>query len=136
MSTAPNVGAPGAAAAPRSPAPPPAPPARSGKRRAFLIFFAVLLVAAAAGVMYWLHSRNFETTDDAQVETHLDPVTPRVDGTVVKVYVENNQLVKAGDPLVDLDPRDFQVALNQASASLGQAQSQLTAQQPNIPITQ
>ena len=52
------------------------------------------------------------------------------------MYVENNQIVHAGDPLVDFDPRDFQVALDQSQAALNQARSQVTAQQPNIPITQ
>jgi len=107
-----------------------------GRRRSFLIFFLVLAVLAAGGLMYWLHVRQFEDTDDAFVEMHLNPVTPRVDGVITKVYVENNQIVHAGDPLVDLDPRDFQVALDQTEAALAQARSQVTAQQPNIPITQ
>ena len=67
---------------------------------------------------------------------HLNPVSPRVDGVVTKVYVENNQTVNAGDPLVDLDPRDYQVTLDQIAAALAQARSQVTAQQPNVPITQ
>lgn len=122
-------------AAPQQPAPTPAARPR-GRRRAFLIFFAVLLVAGAAAVVYWLHTRDFESTDDAQVEMHLDPISSRVEGTIFKVYVENNQLVHAGDPLVDFDPRDFQVALDQSQAALAQARSQVTAQQPNVPITQ
>ena len=133
MSTTENLAAPGPAAA-RTQSPPPTAP--RGRKRAFLIFFLVLLAAATAGLFYWLHTRDFESTDDAQVEMHLDPISPRVDGTIVKVYVENNQSVKAGDPLVDLDPRDFQVALDQVTAALGQARSQVTAQQPNVPITQ
>lgn len=108
----------------------------AGRRRAFLIFFIVLLLAASGALLYWLHARQFESTDDAFIEMHLNPVTPRVDGTITKVYVENNHYVHAGDPLVDLDPRDFQVSLDQAVAALTQARSQVTAQQPNIPITQ
>lgn len=111
-------------------------PSSRGRNRAFLIFFLVLLIAAGVGVWYWLHTRDWESTDDAQVEMHLDPISPRIDGNIVKVYVENNQLVRAGDPLVDLDPRDFEVALEQIKASLSQAQSQVTAQLPNVPITQ
>src|SRR5436305_13876951 len=97
----------------------PAPVARPttrGRRRAFSIFFILLFVLAAAGLIYWLHASQFESTDDAQVDGHLNPVSARVDGTIVKVYVEDNQAVKAGDPLVDLDPRDYQVALNEARA--------------------
>src|SRR5947209_18954837 len=107
-----------------------------GRRRAFIIFFLVLVLAGVVGVLYWLNARQFEDTDDASVEMHLNPVSPRIDGVVVKVYVENNQIVKAGDPLVDLDPRDYHVALDQAEAALAQSRSQVTAQLPNVPITQ
>ena len=107
-----------------------------GRRGAFLIFFFLLLIAAAAGLIYWQQTRQFESTDDAQVEVHLNPISARIDGSITKVYVEDNQMVKAGDPLVDLDPQDFQVALNQARAQLSQARSMVTAQQPNVPITE
>jgi membrane fusion protein (multidrug efflux system) len=107
-----------------------------GRGRAFLIFFVVLLIAAVAGLMYWRQAQQFESTDDAQVEAHLNPVSARIDGSIAKVYVENNQVVRPGDPLVDLDPRDFQVALNQARAQLSEARSMVTAQQPNVPITE
>ena len=105
------------------------------RKRAFLIFFSVLLAIAAAGFLYWLHERNFESTDDAQVDGHLNPISARIDGTVIKVYVENNQAVNVGDPLVDLDPRDYQVALDQALSQLAQARSMVTAERPNVPIT-
>src|SRR5581483_5725966 len=115
----------------------PSEPARNrGRKRAFLIFFFVLLIAAAAGIVYWLHERQFESTDDAQVDAHLNSVSARVDGTITKVYVDNNQIVKAGDPLVDLDPRDFKVELDQTQAQLAEARNMVTAQQPNIPITE
>ena len=75
---------------------------------AFLIFFIVLVDhRPQADLLYWLHARQFETTDDAQVDAHLNPISARIDGTITKVYVEDNQIVKAGDPLVDLDPRDY-----------------------------
>jgi membrane fusion protein, multidrug efflux system len=107
-----------------------------GRKRAFLIFFLILTLAGVAGTLYWLRARQFEETDDAYVEMHLNPTSPRVDGVVLKVYVDNNQMVRAGDPLVDLDPRDYQVTLDQAQAALAQARSQVTAQVPNIAITQ
>ncbi len=107
-----------------------------GRRRAFTIFFIVLAIAGLAGLLWWLHTRQFESTDDAQVEAHLNPISSRVDGTITHVYVDNNQSVNTGDPLVDLDPRDFQVALDEALAQLGQARNMVVAQQPNVPITQ
>lgn len=115
---------------------PASPPATRGRRKAFTIFFLVLLVIGAGGFLYWLHARQFESTDDAEVDAHLNPVSARVDGTITRVYVEDNQVVRAGQPLVDLDPRDFQVALDQAVAQLAQAHSMVIAQQPNVPITQ
>ena len=107
-----------------------------GKRRAFLIFFLVLIAIAVAGLLYWLHARQFESTDDAQVDAHLNPISSRIDGTINRVYVEDNQMVKSGDPLVDLDPRDYQVVLDQSLAQFAQAQSVVIAQEPNVPITQ
>ncbi|HTC32896.1 MAG TPA: HlyD family secretion protein [Bryobacteraceae bacterium] len=112
------------------------PPVTRGRSKAFIIFFLILLIAAGVGLYLWLQSRQYETTDDAQVEAHLNSISSRVDGSITHVYVDNNQFVKAGDPLVDLDPRDFQVAVDQARAQLAQARSQVTAQQPNVPITQ
>lgn len=114
------------------------PPARNaprGRKRAFMIFFAVLIVLAAAGFLYWWHARQFESTDDAQVNCHMNPIGARVDGTVVKVYVDNNQMVKAGDPLVDLDTRNYKAALDQALAQLAQAKSMIVEQRPSVPIT-
>jgi membrane fusion protein (multidrug efflux system) len=114
----------------------PNPPVTRGRRKAFLIFFVVLIVLAIGGLFYWLHARQFESTDDAQVDAHLNPISARVDGTITKVYVDDNETVKTGDPLVDLDSRDFQAALDQALAQLAQAKNMLIAQEPNIPITQ
>jgi membrane fusion protein (multidrug efflux system) len=112
------------------------PSATRGRAKAFTIFFIVLAIAAIAGTLYWMHVRQFETTDDAQVDGHLNAISSRVEGTIARVYVEDNQAVKANDPLVDLDPRDYQVALDQAAAQLAQARTMIFAQQPNVPITQ
>jgi membrane fusion protein (multidrug efflux system) len=111
-------------------------PVTRGRGRAFTIFFLVLLIAAGVGIYFWLQSRQFESTDDAEVEAHLNSISSRVDGSITAVYVDNNRIVKAGEPLVDLDPRDFQVAIDQARAQVAQARSQVIAQQPNVPITQ
>ncbi len=111
-------------------------PKTRGRVRAFAIFFIVLVVIAAGGFLYWLRASQFEDTDDAEIDAHLNPISARIDGTIERVYVDDNQFVKVGDPLVDLDPRDYQVALDQALAQLTQARSMVIAQEPNVPITQ
>src|SRR3954470_18766547 len=108
----------------------------AGRRRAFKIFFLVLLLVALAGFLDWRHSSLFESTDDAQVDAHLNPVSSRIDGTIIGVHVDDNQMVQAGAPLVDLDPRDLEVSLDQASAELSQAQSMVIAERPNLLITE
>jgi membrane fusion protein (multidrug efflux system) len=106
------------------------------RKHGLMIFGVVVLVAAVGGLLYWLHARHFEDTDDAQVDGNLSPIGTRINGSVVKAYVNNNQMVNAGDPLVDLDPCDYKVALDQAKAQVAQATSQLAAQAPNVPITE
>jgi membrane fusion protein (multidrug efflux system) len=106
------------------------------RTRMLASFIVVLVIAAIAGLLYWLHARHYEDTDDAEIDGNLSPIGTRVDGTVVKVYVQNNQMVKVGDPLVDLDPRDIQVKLDQAQAQLAQARGQLAGERPNVPITE
>src|SRR5579863_3549555 len=80
----------------------------------------VLVSAAVAGTTFWLDSRHFESTDDAQVDGHFAALSTRIDGTVVWVdpNAENDHSVKAGDLLLQLDPRDFQVVLERAKALL------------------
>ena len=73
----------------------------------------------------WFVNRNHVSTDDAQVDGHLVPVSSRVYGSVEKVLVEDNQAVKAGDPLVAIDPRDIQARLDQTKAALAQAKAQV-----------
>jgi membrane fusion protein, multidrug efflux system len=103
-------------------------------RKILLIILALVLVAI--GIAYWLYSRQFEDTDDAQVDGHINAITARVSGTVTGVYVEENQFVKAGQVLADLDPRDNKVALAVAQSELAQAQAQSQAERPNVPVTE
>ena len=94
-----------------------------------------LAVVAVAGLLWWLHARKFEDTDDAQVDGYITAVSPRVTGTVSRVLVEDNQTVKQGDLLVELDTADLEVALAQARAAVAQAQAGVAAEQPVVSIT-
>src|SRR5690349_23205277 len=87
------------------------------RRPAFLIAAViVLLVAAAFGINYWLYARSHESTDDAFIDAHITPVSPKVSGYITKIYVQSNQQVKKGDLLAEIDPRDYQARLDQAKA--------------------
>jgi membrane fusion protein (multidrug efflux system) len=77
---------------------------------------------------------SYESTDDAEVDGHLNPISTRVAGTVQGVYFEDNQAITAGQLLLELDPHDFEVALDQAKASYASAEAQLKAENPNVPI--
>jgi membrane fusion protein (multidrug efflux system) len=113
------------------------PKGRAGSRAIKL--FLLLVVLAAVGVggkKLWDYLDSYESTDDAQVEGHLNGISSRISGTVTSVHFENNQAVAAGQVLVELDPRDYNVAAEQARASVAFAESQLTAERPNVPIIQ
>jgi membrane fusion protein, multidrug efflux system len=105
------------------------------KRRRILLGVAAGVVVLIAVVGWWLYSRTYESTDDAQVDGHLNSIASRVAGTVKAVYVENDQPVKAGETLVDLDPSDYVVLVAQARANFEQTVAQAAAQNPNVPIT-
>jgi membrane fusion protein, multidrug efflux system len=95
-----------------------------------------LVVLVVAGALLWIYLSSYESTDDAQVDGHLNQISPRIAGTVVGVYAENDQYVQAGQVIVDLDPADYKVAILQASGAYAQAQAQLRAENPNVPIVQ
>jgi membrane fusion protein (multidrug efflux system) len=110
-------------------------PPKSHFLRNIIIIAAVLVVLLIAGVIWWLHARRFESTDDAQVDDHLDTLTARIAGTITGVYAEENQTVKQGQLLVDLDRRDYNAAADLARSQLLLAQAQTRAEQPNVPVT-
>ena len=99
------------------------------------------LIAAVAGVIVvvvgvWLWATaGRESTDDAQVDGHVTQISARVGGIVVRVPVDDNQQVDAGAVLVELDPRDYQVAVEKAKAALADAQAAAVAAQSSVPIT-
>ncbi len=113
--------------------PAPESPAKKTRRN---IIIAVVLIAliVAAGLFYW-RSTFVEDTDDAQVDGDLYQVSARVAGQVTKVYVDETQPVKAGQPIAEVDPRDYQVALEQAEANLANARAEYTQATSNVPIT-
>jgi membrane fusion protein (multidrug efflux system) len=101
----------------------------------WIILLIVLVAAAIGGFMLWNYLQSYEDTDDAQIDGDIYAVTSRIAGTVRNVYVEDNQAVKAGQLLVELDPRDYDVAVEQAKAALNESRSQIETVRPNIPIT-
>jgi membrane fusion protein, multidrug efflux system len=99
------------------------------------IIAAVLVVAAVGlGVWFWLTAGR-ESTDDAQVDAPVTQIAARVGGTITKVAVSDNQRVEAGDVLVELDRRDFEVAVDKARAELADAEASAIAARSNVPIT-
>jgi membrane fusion protein (multidrug efflux system) len=96
------------------------------------ILLPLLILVAAGGVWFLVYSSQFEDTDDAYVTGHEHPMSFRVAGTISEVLVDDNQLVKQGQPIAKLDPKDFQVALAQAKASLEQAKAQLGQSQAQL----
>jgi membrane fusion protein (multidrug efflux system) len=112
------------------------PPARkNAKTRRNIVILIVVLVVLVGGVFLWRYLSSYESTDDAQADVHLYPVSARISGYVVKVNVDDNQWVEKGAVLVEIDPKDYEVAVAQAQANLGNAEA--TAQSLNItvPIT-
>jgi membrane fusion protein, multidrug efflux system len=102
------------------------------RRRGILVAVVVVIVLVALGI--WWRSTFTEDTDDAQVNGHLIQVSSRIAGQVLKVYVNENQYVKAGDPIADLDPKDFQVAVENAEAALASAKANAAAASVAVPI--
>ena len=113
------------------------PPTPRWKR---LLYWAVglLLLAAlvVAGVLYWMHARHFESTDDAFVDGYISQIAAQVPGRVTRIAFTDNQQVKAGQVLVELDPRDYQVRLDQAVAQRAQAAAQADQARAQVGLQQ
>lgn len=104
---------------------------RSNARRNILIA-AIVVVVIVGGLLLWRHLSSYESTDDAQVDAHLYPISARISGHVTKVNVDDNQYVQQGTVLVEIDPNDYEVAVEQAKAALASAEA--TAQSLNISV--
>jgi membrane fusion protein (multidrug efflux system) len=115
---------------------PEAPPRK--KRRMGPIGWVILLVVLGAalfgGSILWAYLQSYEETDDAQIDGDIYSVTSRISGTVKAVYVQDNQAVKAGQLLVELDASDYAVSVDQAKAAVAESQTQVEAERPNVPI--
>jgi membrane fusion protein (multidrug efflux system) len=106
------------------------------RRPAFLIAAVIiLLIGAAIAINYWLYARSHETTDDAFIDAHVTPISPKVSGYVAKVHVRANQQVKRGDLLIEIDPRDYQARLDQAKAALAAGEARLKEAQTGVELT-
>ncbi len=103
------------------------------RRRGIIVIVLALLVLVGLGI--WWRSTFSEDTDDAQINGHLIQISSRIAGQILKVDVDENQVVKAGDEIAQLDPRDFQVAVENAEAALASAQAAAAAAQVNVPLT-
>jgi membrane fusion protein (multidrug efflux system) len=116
----------------------PAPSRRPLNRRPLLIGLVLLLAigGAIAGILYWVHAQHYEITDDATLEGHVIPISAQIAARVVAVHVVDNQSMKKGDLLVELDPTDFQVAIEQARGSLAAMQGKLAEAKAQVPATQ
>src|SRR5215470_13397892 len=105
------------------------------KFRRPLVLIPLALLVIAGTVLLLLYFSSYESTDDAQVDVHLYPVSPRVSGYVIKVNVNDNQYVQAGTVLVEIDPKDYQVAVARAQADLANAEATAKSLNIAVPIT-
>jgi membrane fusion protein (multidrug efflux system) len=106
---------------------------RNPRFRMFLIIGVVVLLVA--GFFLWRYFNSYESTDDAQIDGHLNPVSARITGHVEKLLVTDNQYVQAGQALVQIDPRDYQVLVARAKADYDDAVATARAAGVNVPIT-
>jgi membrane fusion protein, multidrug efflux system len=106
------------------------------KRRAMLIVAIIGVLLAVGGFMFYQYAQTYESTDDAMVDSHLNGVSSRIQGTVTAVNADENQFVSQGEVLAKIDARDYQVAAAQAEAQLSQSQANIAAENPNVPITE
>jgi membrane fusion protein, multidrug efflux system len=115
----------------------PHPPSRTrGRGKALIVVLLIGAALATGGVLYWHYAQGYESTDDAQVDGHLNGISSRIAGTIINVCVDENQSVKAGDLVAEIDPRDYEIALAQTKAEVSQKQAEVQVQDPNVPMTE
>jgi membrane fusion protein (multidrug efflux system) len=117
----------------------PVPTTRAARRRGkilrIVVALLIVVVLAVSGLYLWRYLNTYESTDDAQVDGHIDAVSARISGQVIEVLAEDEKYVKAGDVLVRIDPKDYEVAVAKAEADLADAEAALETSRIDIPIT-
>jgi membrane fusion protein (multidrug efflux system) len=99
-----------------------------------LAAIALVIILAIGGYLLWKYLSSYESTDDAQIDGHVNAISARISGHLSEVPVEDAQIVKAGDVLVKIDPRDYEVAVSQAQANLADAEASLQSARTDLPI--
>src|SRR5882757_2338996 len=126
------------------PAPPPSQDAEASYRRRVALLGSprakwglviVLVILLVGGFFLWRYFGSYESTDDAQIDGHINSVSARVSGHVLKLNVEDNQYVEKGAVLVEIDPADYQIAVDRARADYADAQAQASAAGINVPVS-
>lgn len=133
-----KLGASAAASAPDPPVTSVGPggmPSRRGKLRKRILFLGAGLVVIAGAFLLYLHFAAWQSTDDAEIDGYIYPVSSRVSGYATRVTVDDNQYVEAGTVLAQLDPKDYQVAVANAKATLANDQASAAALTTNVPLT-
>jgi membrane fusion protein (multidrug efflux system) len=110
-------------------------PSRRSDPRFRMFLIAGLIVLAIVGFFVWRYLGSYESTDDAQIDGHVNSISPRVSGHVAKLNVQDNQYVEAGTVLVEIDPTDYQVAVQRAQADYNDARAVADAASVDVPIT-
>jgi membrane fusion protein (multidrug efflux system) len=100
-----------------------------------ILVIIVVLVLISGGYLFWLHLSKFESTDDAEVDGQVYAISSRISGHIIDVKVDDEQQVKAGDVLVVLDPKDYEVAVAKARADLADAVATYDSSRSDVPIT-
>ena len=110
-------------------------PRKKSKVLRWIVVLVILGVVGAAGVLLWRYFNTYESTDDAQIDGHINAISARIAGNVIQIDAEDEQYVKEGDVLVKLDPRDYEVALAKAQADLADAEAALESSRIGVPVT-
>jgi membrane fusion protein, multidrug efflux system len=105
----------------------------SGKRVKRTLFgIGLVLILAVGGLYFFAQTASYESTDDAFVDGHITNVAPKIAGRIDKVFIDDNQLLKKGDPIVEIDPRDYDAQLRQKKAALDSTKAQAAAAQASV----